>query len=134
MTVQIPADRTQKQPVTCFCRNPECLEKSTDSHYQWQTDQTPVVCPKCGACLAPMVGVISLVHFLIRDKQGPIVGHGGLRYAFACSQTRAHLATYTNDEAATGELHAVNCPGCLLAAAERGLSLQGFAVYAKPNT
>jgi len=123
MAIIIPNDRTQKQPVACFCRNPECLEKSTDEHFAFQTDKTPIVCPKCGACESPMVGMFALVHFLVRDKtgKGPIVGYGGLRYTFACSATRAHLASNTNQEAATGDFNHVNCPGCQKAAVEQKL-------------
>jgi ribosomal protein S27E len=129
MALIIPNDRTQKQPVACICRNPECLESSDKPHFEFTTDKTPITCPKCGANQSPMVGLLALVHFLVRDKKGPIVGMGGLRFALACSATRAHLATNTNQEAATGDFASVNCPGCLTAAVEKKLvPLNGWAL------
>ncbi len=127
--VFIPEDRTQKQPVTCICRNPECLESSEDEHFKFTTEHSQIACPKCGADRAPMVAVLALVHFLTRDPKGPIVGYGGLKYAFACAEKRAYLATMTNQEAATGDIRSVNCPGCLKAAADRKLApLAGFSM------
>ncbi|MCI0333548.1 MAG: hypothetical protein L0228_10035 [Planctomycetes bacterium] len=117
----IPGDRTQKQPVTAFCINPECLEASDRKRFEFPVEHADVACPKCGATEAPMVGVLALTHFLHRNPQGKIVGMGGLRYQLACDQSRAYLATLTNEEAATDQLRAVNCPGCLKAAAEKKL-------------
>jgi len=125
----IPSDRTNKQPVACICRNPECLENSNDPHFAFVTDKTPIECPKCGANQSPMVGLLSLVHFLYREKKGPIVGYGGLRYALACSSTRAYLATNSNQEAATGDFASVNCPGCLKNAIDKKLvPITGWAL------
>lgn len=127
--VSIPHDRTQKQPVRAICRNPECLENSDDPHFEFTAEHAQIVCPKCGADRSPMIGVLALVHFLTRDKKGPIVGYGGLRYKFACDEKRAYLATATNQEAATGDIRSVNCPGCLKAAADQELApLAGFSM------
>lgn len=124
----IPNDRTDKQPATAFCRNPECLESSDQRRFEFSPEHAHVACPKCGATEAPMVGMLSLVHFLHRNPKGKIVGMGGLRYQLACSEERAHLATLTNDEAATDQLAAVNCPGCLKAAVEKKLKDKQGAV------
>lgn len=127
----IPSDRTNKQPVTCICRNPECLESSDKPHFEFQAEHENIVCPKCGADRSPMVAMLALVHFLHREKNGPIVGMGGLRYRLACEEKRAYLATVTNQEAATGEFAHVNCPGCTKAAIEKKLvPLTGFAMNA----
>lgn len=130
-SVLIPNDRTQKQPVKAFCRNVECLEASNRRRFEFDVnpDHGEVTCPKCGATEAPMIGVLSLVHFLHRNPKGPIVGMGGIRYQLSCSDSRGYLATLTNDEAATDQLQAVNCPGCLKAAAEKKLKdKQGLVV------
>lgn len=128
----IPGDRTIKQPVRAYCTNPECLESSDHERFEFQTEHSPVVCPKCGANEAPMVGLLVLVHYLHRQKDGPIKGVGGLRYQIACDEKRAYLATLTNQEAMSGELRMVNCPGCLKAAQDKGMDrLQGFALIAK---
>ena len=125
----IPNDRTDKQPVRAFCRNPECLESSDKRWFEFSPEHAHVACPKCGATEAPMIGMLSLVHFLHRNPEGKIVGVGGLRYQLACDEKRAHLATRTNDEAATDQLQAVNCPGCLKAAAEKKLKdKQGMSI------
>ena len=62
-----------------------------------------------------MVGLLVLIHLLIRDQRGPIMGSEGVRYRFACDSGRVVLATPTNLEAATGDPSAANCPGCLKA-------------------
>ena len=120
-SIVIPGDRTQKQPVTAFCRNPECLESSDEKRFEFPVEHADIACPKCGATEAPLVGILSLVHFLHRNPKGRVVGMGGIRYQLACDESRAHLATLSNDEAATDQLQAVNCPGCLKAAAEKKL-------------
>jgi 4-hydroxy-3-methylbut-2-en-1-yl diphosphate synthase IspG/GcpE len=127
--ILIPGDRTQAQPVRAFCRNVECLESSDQRRFEFDVEHEQVACPKCGATEAPMIGVLSLVHFLHRNPQGKIVGMGGLRYQLACDEKRAYLATHTNLEAATDQLQAVNCPGCLRAAKEKKLKdKQGLVV------
>ncbi|MEX2176193.1 MAG: hypothetical protein WD872_17660 [Pirellulaceae bacterium] len=127
----IPNDRTQKQPVRCYCRNPECLESSDKKRFEFDAEHADIACPKCGATEAPYVGVLSLVHFLHRNPRGLIVGMGGLRYQLACEEQRPYLATLTNDEAATDQLIAVNCPGCLQSAADKKLKdKQGVSILA----
>lgn len=114
--VNIPHDRTQKQPVTGYCRNPECWRDSEapqNGRFEFTVEHAPVVCPKCGADRSPLVGILALTHALIRDKDGKIRGKGGLRYRLACEATRTVLATPTNNEAATDNPEFVNCPGCL---------------------
>lgn len=126
--VRIPDDRTTKQRAAAFCRNPECLESSDQEYYEFTAEHSPVVCPKCGACLAPMVGLFALVHLLVRDREGRIVGEGGLKYRLACAPTRAYMATTTNQEAATGDVQAVNCEACLKIAHTQNIKQQGFAL------
>lgn len=135
--VIIPADRTDKQPAKAFCRNPECIADAISreeaeigaKRFEFAVEHERVSCPKCGATEAPMIGMLSLVHFLHRNPKGLIAGMGGLRYQLACDEKRFTLATLTNDEAATDQLIAVNCPGCLKAAAEKKLKdKQGLVV------
>lgn len=117
---RVPNDRTIKQPAAGFCRNPECREKS-DEEFQFVVEHDHFACPKCGANSLPMVGVLVLTHLMIRNEAGPIVGHGGLRWALGCDQVRAYLATTTNQEAATDNPKLANCPGCLDRAASLGI-------------
>lgn len=127
--VIIPGDRTEKQPVRAYCRNPECLPASDAKRFEFEVEHADVACPKCGATDAPMIGMLSLVHFLHRNPKGQIVGMGGLRYQLACAESRPYLATLTNDEAATDQLIAVNCPGCLKAACDKKIKdKQGLVV------
>jgi hypothetical protein len=126
--VIVANDRSLKQPVRAFCTNPECLESSDQEHFEFTVEHSPVECPKCGANQPPMIGVLSLVHFLIRDKKGPIIGHGGLRYLIACEEKRAYLATITNEEAVTGVFESANCPGCIAKAQKLGIVRSGFAL------
>lgn len=127
--ISIPRDRTTKQKPRGFCTNPECLESSDQQRFEFDVDNDKFSCPKCGGCMAPMVGLLACVHLQVRDKAGPIVGYGGLRYRLACCPTRVHLATVTNEEGATGDLRFVNCPGCLKAAVDEKLpALTGFAI------
>jgi|GEM_PF-3289336 hypothetical protein len=125
----IPNDRTQKQPVMAFCRNPECLDSSDQKRFEFPVEHAQVACPKCGATEAPYIGLMSLIHFMQRNPAGKILGQGGLRYQLACSAERPYMATLTNDEAATDQLVAVNCPGCLKAAHEKKLKdKQGIVI------
>lgn len=126
--IVIPHDRTSKQPCAGCCMNPACKENSDDERFVFMADHDHFACPKCGADRAPTVGLLSLVHFLIPDRKGHIVGMGGLRYQLGCDDTRAYLATVTNEEAATGELSIVNCPGCLAEASKRNLTRFGQAI------
>ncbi len=127
--VIIPGDRTDKQPVTAFCCNAECLPDSASKRFEFPVEHEHIACPKCGATESPMIGVLSLIHFLHRNPNGKIVGSGGLRYQLACTDSRPYLATLTNDEAATDQLGPVNCPGCLAAIKEKKLKdKQGLVV------
>jgi hypothetical protein len=111
----IPGDRTSKQPARGYCTNPECRESNLDSRFEFDLPHDRLACPKCGADRQPLVGLLALVHLLVRDKAGPVRGVGGLRYKLACDEKRAYLATVSNQEAATGDVRAANCPGCLRA-------------------
>lgn len=125
----IPKDRTQKQPLVAFCRNVQCLDSSDAKRFEFEVEHDPVTCPKCGATEAPMLGVLALIHFLHRNDKGLIVGVGGVRYQVACDEKRAYLTTGNDNEAATDQLSAANCPACLKAAAEKKLKdKQGLVV------
>ncbi|TWU22454.1 hypothetical protein Pla52o_35100 [Novipirellula galeiformis] len=108
----VPEDRVLSQPVTGFCRNPRCREKS-NQEFRFKVEHDLFSCPKCGANSAPMVGVMTLTHMLVPDPDGPVRGNGGVRYVIACDSKRAYLATVSNDEAVTDNPKVANCPGCL---------------------
>lgn len=120
MEVFVPEDRIETQPAHGYCLNKECANKD-GSRFEFEIKNVPVTCPKCSACQEPTVGLLALTHFLTRDQRGPIVGEGGLRFRIVCSPTRDYLATGTNQEAASGDVSVVNCPGCLKGAMEQGL-------------
>lgn len=126
--VNVPSDRTCKQPARGYCLNPLCMEKA-GQRFEFDTEHSPIVCPKCKQDKAPMVGLLVLIHFLYHDPAGgPITGSDGMDYRLACDTERAYMATVSNLEAASGEIAAVNCPGCLKAAKEEGLApMQGWA-------
>ncbi len=111
MSIVVPQDRTINQPVTAFCRNPQCREVS-DQEFRFCVEHAHVACPKCGANQEPFVGVLTLTHQLVPHPKGPIIGYTGRRYKLACDDRRAYLATTTNNEAATDQPGVVNCPGC----------------------
>jgi len=117
---RVPQDRTVKQPAAGFCRNPECREVSNEE-FHFVVEHDHFACPKCGANKSPMVGTLVLTHLLIRNEAGPIIGHGGLRWALGCDAVRAYLATTTNQEAATDNPQLANCPGCLARAKSLGI-------------
>jgi hypothetical protein len=123
MPATIPSDRTKKQPIVGYCLNPECRELSTDERFEFVVEHE-VCCPKCGATNPPLVDLLVLIHFLHANKQGRIVGSMGMRYSIACDPKRSHTATVTNLEAASGDLRAVNCPGCQKAAFDMKLAEQ----------
>lgn len=111
--IVIPGDRSIKQQSFGVCMNPACRNVSTDERFIFPVDDDHFACPKCGADKPPVAGLLAQIHLLIPDPKGVIEGAGGLRYRLACDENRAYLATATNQEAATGELAAANCPGCL---------------------
>jgi hypothetical protein len=109
--IVIPRDRTDKQPPTGYCLNPEC--QVDNQRYEFEVKHDRFACPKCGASKPPIVGLLVLTHWFVPAKNGPIEDGGGLRFKLACDDKRAYLATFTNLEAATKVLDLVNCPGCL---------------------
>lgn len=125
----IPGDRTTKQPARGFCYNPACRELSTDERFEFTVDHDRFACPKCGASGPPLAGLLVLIHLLVPHKAGHLIGTGGVRYMLACDETRAYVATVTNQEAGSGDLAAVNCPGCLAAA--QGNVRSGFDLLSK---
>ncbi len=127
----VPQDRTCKQPARGYCMNPLCMEKRGE-RFEFDTEHSPVVCPKCKADKSPLVGVLVLIHFLYHDPAGgPITGSDGMDYRVACDTERAYLATVTNQEAASGDISVVNCAGCLKAAKDKKLAkVQGWALFA----
>jgi hypothetical protein len=130
----IPTDRTTKQQPRGYCLNPECLESSDQERFEFDVDHDRFACPKCGANSSPMAGLLVLTHLLMRDHKGPLIGAGGLKYRVACDDTRAYLATVTNQEAASGDVTAVNCPGCLIRHAEMKLpTVAGMSLSAQHN-
>ncbi len=108
--ISVPSDHSLRQPARAFCRNPECVE--TGNKYIFEIKHDKPSCPKCGADRTPYVGLLILTHLLVRDKNGPIQGVGGLRYSIACDQKRAYLSTLTNKEAATDNQDLFNCTLC----------------------
>lgn len=118
--IVVPHDRTLKQPTRGFCRNPKCREQS-NREFQFTVEHDRFECPKCGANSEPMIGVLTLTHLLLPDRGGPVIGKGGVRYKIACDETRAYLATATNNEAVTDNPAIANCPGCLEIAKSLGL-------------
>jgi hypothetical protein len=121
----IPDDRTTKQPAVARCYNAKCAVKGKPFEFVTEGD---VHCPKCGATQAPVIFLLVLTHFLVRDPAGLIPGHG-FNYRVACDPLREHLATETNMEAGSDQLIAVNCPGCLKVSHEQNLApVQGGIV------
>lgn len=126
LKIAVPEDRTTAHPVVAFCMNQECVEHdergTPKERFTFEVSSGEVACPKCGANEGPLVGLLTLVHVLLRDNNGPVWGMGGLRYKLACDPKRRTLATPTNLEAATGDIRAANCPGCLAYCAEHGIT------------
>ncbi len=120
MSIIVPSDRTTKQPARGYCLNAAC--RGTSERFEFETEHSPVVCPKCKADKTPMVGLLVLIHFLYPNPDGELIGDGGLRYSLACDDMRSILATATNQEAASGEFSVVNCPGCMKNAVEKKLA------------
>jgi hypothetical protein len=133
--IDIPSDRCNRNMPRGYCLNPECRESSTDSRFEFDVEQDKFHCPKCKSDSPLMVGLLVLIHYLVRDPKGPIVGSQGFRYRFACNPPRVVLATETNKEAASGDLAAVNCPGCLKAVHDQKLGQkQGWALMPPDGT
>lgn len=137
---EVLTGQTVKQPVVWRCPNRECVEPATlfdptdlaalnrpgVRYFEFAADYPE--CPKCGSG-PPAVTKRALIHLLVRDKKGPILGDMGLRWSMACDPKRTHLATEDNGEAATGNSLAINCPGCIAALAKSGrVYLQGVAL------
>ena len=126
----VPGDRTTSQPGRGYCYNPECVEPGKD-RFEFDVEQDGFSCPKCGSDDPGSVGLLTLIHLLVRDKAGPIQGSRS-RYRLACDPTRVLLATPTNNEAASGDVKAVNCPGCLEAAVRENITgSQGWSLVRK---
>ena len=121
--IAIPHDRTDQQPLRGYCLNPACLEDSADQRFEFDVEHDRFACPKCGGQDAPMVGLLVIIHLLIRDAKGPIKGQMA-RFRVACNTKRAYLATLTNMEAATGDPSIANCPGCRAEAKRLGIDRQ----------
>lgn len=117
--VSLP-DQTTKQPVVWFCLNESCNTVGP-GFFEFESDYP--VCTKCGAKGEPTVQKRVLIHYLKVDPKGPIVGMQH-RFSMACDFKRVDLATLTNGEAASGEIKAVNCPGCLKAMGKEFRSLK----------
>lgn len=118
--INVPSDRTCSQRAAGFCRNPKCTDPKTgEFHFVVENDKFS--CPKCGANSEPMVGLLVLVHLLVPVEKGPILGSGGLTYQLGCDDSRAYMATHSNQEACTGDIAVANCPGCLEAAEKFGI-------------
>jgi len=130
--VSVPHDRTTKQPLRGYCLNPECREQPDDSRFEFEAHNDHFVCPKCGADSPFLVGLLTLTHLLLPDPKGKIQGSEGIRYRFACDGERSILATPTNNEAATGVLELVNCPGCLQAADSLRIKQRTFGQAISP--
>ena len=126
--ILVPHDRSLKQPVIAFCSNPECAENGKE--FNFITEHDRFCCPKCKNDQPPGVGLLVLIHVLMRDNQGPVTGAKGLKYKIACDSKRAYLATATNLEGATGDPTCANCPDCLKKVTE----MQGFRLFAKAPT
>lgn len=126
MGLVIHPDQSTKQPVTWCCLNPACQEKG--KRYDFERDQP--LCPKCGADGYPIVQKRILIHFIVADPKGPIEGQFG-RFRMACDPPRELLGTHTNGEAASGEIAACNCPGCLKVIGEAMLADQSRPIEIK---
>ncbi len=114
MGIIVPEDRSLKQPVMGFCRNPECCDVA-GVEFNFMIEHDHAACPKCGADREPMIGMLVLTHLLLPLKGGPIIGRGGIQFVIACDSQRAYTATATNLEAVTDNPKISNCPGCLSA-------------------
>ena len=73
-------------------------------------------CPKCYT-RPPITIELEIVHLLVRDNNGPILGSSPefKRWAVACQRSRPYLSTPAERFPATPVVEAVNCPLCLKA-------------------
>lgn len=117
-----------KYPVFWLCRNPECRPDNARA-FSFQSDYPE--CPKCGA-EPPLVQKRALVHLLLRNPKGPILGMKGLRWELACDVDRDWLATGDNGEAATGLSFHVNCQVCLKRIGNK-VVVKGLAIHHQPT-
>ena len=92
------------------CFNPECPGCLDGKAFEF--DGIKRLCPQCGASGDAVIPIL-IHHFLISDREGPIVGRLGLRLRVACSRliTRDKLASAV--QMSTKECWLVNCPRCL---------------------
>jgi hypothetical protein len=114
--IVIPNERSIKQRNFAFCRNPECAEEGCE--FRFEVEHTLNPCPKCGADRAPFVGMLAKIHLLVRDRKGPLVCAGGLRYRMACDTEykRGSISTTENHELGSGAREVCNCVDCLVQA------------------
>jgi hypothetical protein len=125
--IVIPNSRCQKKRNFAYCSNPECAESRDGVRYEFrfEIEDSLRPCPKCGACRAPMVGILAVTHYLIRDKSGHLEGASGLRYRIACDveNKRHEISTPENHELATGDRGTANCVECLIEADRANVGL-----------
>lgn len=93
------------------CQNEDCSE-CPHGRLIFDFMNETGVCPKCSADPATPEGADLVVprvvvHLLVKDKAGPIAGHG-CRLKVACQPALKKLPTR-----ATGSAAAVTCPLCL---------------------
>lgn len=120
--------RTTKQPLRWRCRNPECIEQGKPHEF----DDDHGTCPKCSDS-PPQVLLMTLIHLMVRVPTGPILGLHRARLALACEPTRGFVTDGANNEAATGDPAATNCPGCLAALSSGRLKAPSQQVISVPG-
>jgi hypothetical protein len=87
--------------MSFVCISLDCRENKTEA---FESTEKHPTCPHCG--YANAIRKVAVIHFLTRDKNGPIKGDGA-NYRIACGKRPAECAH------ATGEPQAANCPECL---------------------
>jgi len=126
MQSMLPVGRTKNQPIVWRCGNPLCSKGTGKRFFDFTTRSEKPKCTRCGA-EPPFVAARSLIHMLVSDPSGPIVGGHGVRYKIPCEPTREVMATEGNQEACSGDFRAVNCPGCLALLGEKHL-VSGYSL------
>lgn len=101
--------QTDKQPTYWRCCNSECRPEN-QRWFEFQSETG--TCPKCGIGV-PHTLKRALIHFIVRDSQGPNIGHKGRRLRVACSPKKIIQAKMGIGEAFVAEPTIVNCPGCM---------------------